>query len=387
MTAWLAPAPLLTVIQQRLHIDISQAGTLVTLIPLISGICMFTGTFIIDRLGLRAAAVIALACMLVGSGLSHFSSAYWQILLLRIIVGIGVGLSIPLPGALTMGWFPAREQPYINSVHNLLAFIAQSTALAAPGFLLAATEDWRDVLSLLAVFALLGLAGWVIWGRDPPVDAADAKRTGHAISESGMAQALRRREVRLLAIAMIGQMWTFNTFSTFLPSFLEMGRGLTRIQAGGVSSLVPLAGVVGALICGVATGTLGRRKPFLWPLMMVALAAALIIVNVPVGLPVYVAIALLGFTSAGLSPTLMTVVMDLKGATAASTAAAFALIFGVSFFTSFFVSPAFGALVPIWGIRLSMTAFSLPLVITIIALALIPETGPKAVRSVQSVSA
>jgi MFS family permease len=194
--------------------------------------------------------------------------------------------------------------------------------------------------------------------------------------------------VRLLAIAMVGQMWTFNTFSTFLPSFLETSRGLTRIQAGGLSSLIPLAGVAGALICGVATGMLGRRKLFLWPLMVASLAAALVIVNLPVGLPVYIAIALLGFTSAGLSPTLMTVVMELKGATAASTAAAFALIFGVSFFISFFVSPAFGALVPIWGIRLSMTAFSLPLFITIIALTLIPETGPKAnLRSVQPVSA
>jgi predicted MFS family arabinose efflux permease len=277
-----------------------------------------------------------------------------------------------------MAWFPAREQPYINSFYNVFSFIAMAAAFGAPGALLALTHNWGAVLSCLACTAVAALIAWLILGRNPPVNSHQQAVIGaeHRI-ESGILLASRRKEVWLLTGAMIGQMWAFNTFSTYLPAFLETERGLSRVEAGGMSSILPLAGMAGALICGIGAGLLGRRKPFLWPLMVLALGAGLVIVNGGTGPAVYTAIAAFGFATAGLSPPLMTVVMDLRGATTEFIGGAFALIYGVSFTVSFFVSPAFGALAPIWGSRSTMAAFSLPLILSIVTLVMLPETGPR----------
>ena len=154
-------------------------------------------------------------------------------------------------------------------------------------------------------------------------------------------------------------------------------QGPLDAKSGQMSTLLPVAGVAGAMICGMGTGMMGRRKPFMWPLMVLALGASLTIATFPVGPVVYLAIAAFGFATAGLSPPLMTTVMDLKGATAEFIGGAFAIIYGVSFISSFFVSPAFGALVPILGARSTMTLFSLPLILSIVLPALLSETGPK----------
>ena len=378
MIAWLAPAALLTVIRESLRIDIGKAGTLITLITLISGFFMFSGSLLIDRLGLRAVAIVAMTCISIGSGLSFFVASYWQILVLRIIVGMGAGLSTLLPAALTVAWFPAREQPYINSFCTVLGFIAMAAAFGIPGPLLALLGNWGEVLSVLAGTAVLALAAWIVIGRNPPVPPADAaSRAAHQRVESGIVRASRRPEVWLLTGTMIGQMWAFNTFSTYLPTFLETVGGLSRVKSGQISSLLPIAGVAGAMICGMGTGMMGRRKPFMWPLMVLALGASLTIATFPVGPVVYLAIAAFGFATAGLSPPLMTTVMDLRGATAEFIGGAFAIIYGVSFISSFFVSPAFGALVPILGARSTMTLFSLPLILSIVLPALLSETGPK----------
>ena len=377
---WVSPAPLLTAIQQGLSVDIGKAGTLVTLITLISGIFMFSGSMVIDRLGPRMAAVIAMSLLAIGAGLAYFATSYVEILGTRVLVGIGVGLVTPLPGALTMAWFPAREQPYINSFATVLGYIGMSLAFGGAASLLVALGNWQNVLAAFAIIPMLGVVGWLTLGRNPPLTAtAGELSAGGAVNpESGLSMAARRPEVWLLTATMLGQMWAFNTFSTFLPTFLEIARGLSRADAGGLSSLLPLSGLAGALICGLGTGIVGLRKPFLWPLVVAELIAALTIVNFPVGPLVYVAIAVFGFAQSGVNVPLMTVVMDLKGATPQMIGGAFALLFGIGFTVSFFVSPLFGALVPMWGMPMTMTVFSLPILIAITALIILPETGPKA---------
>lgn len=380
---WVAPAPLLTTIQHSLDINIGKAGSLVTLIPLVAGIFMFTGSLLIDRLSLKAAAIISMSILALGSGLSYFVTSYTDLFVTRTIVGIGVGLALPLAGALTMTWFPAREQPYINSLNSVFALVGMALVFLVAARLQSVVGRWQNVLAILGILPFFTALCWRVIGRTHPQAGPtnEMAKTVHSGRESGLAMAARRPEVWLLTIALTCQMWVFNTFTTFLPTFLETVRGVSQAHAGSLTSLVPLTGLAGTLICGVGTGILGRRKPFLWPPMAMELCAALAIMNFPIGPPLYVAIAIFGFGASSLNPPLMTVVMDLKNSSPALTGGAVALIFGVSFCTSFFVSPIFGKLAQTWGVSMTMTAFSLPLLVSVAALSIIRETGPAVGKS------
>jgi len=123
---WLSPAPLLTTIVQDLKINFGQAGMLLTVIPLLSGIFMFAGSFVIDKLGVKRAMIVAMFVMGIGGILSFFAKSYAIILIARIIVGVGCGLVPPVIGALIMSWFPPKEQPYINTINSALGFGRQA---------------------------------------------------------------------------------------------------------------------------------------------------------------------------------------------------------------------------------------------------------------------
>jgi len=85
----------------------------------------------------------------------------------------------------------------------------------------------------------------------------------------------------------------------------------------------------------------------------------------------------INFGNAGWAPAFMTVPMELEGATAEMVGGAVAIIFGVGFIVSYFVPIAFGAMIPIWGIYKTMLVFSFSMILSIVTLFIIPETGPR----------
>lgn len=381
MGMWLAPAALLTRIQSTLSIDAGAAGTLITVIPLVNGVFMFLGSLVIDRLGAKNAVILATSLLAIGGGLAFFAHSYSFILAARVLVGIGVGVGSPVMSTLVMSWFPPREQPYINTLVSVLGYVGMTLAFAAAVPLEEHFGSWQKALTIMAGVPLLAAICWVVLGANVPAPGVAHSAAGlPRQTENGIMQAARRKEIWYLVVAAIGQAWAFNTFTTFLPSFLQSERGFSAAHAGEVTGVLPLAGMLGGLVCGVASGAVGLRKPFLWPLMIVMFVSALVVVNVPPGPAVYLCIGLMGFVCGGWIAPLLTIPMELPGATPKLVGGAMALIFGIGFIISFFVSLAYGALVPHWGMTLTLNLFSCALALSIVSLLLVPETGPRATR-------
>jgi predicted MFS family arabinose efflux permease len=382
MYMWLSPAALITLIQSDLQIDIGKAGILITIIPLLNGIFVFGGSLVIDKLGLKWASALAMALLACGGGLSFFAQSYTMILCARLLVGIGAGLTSPTTGALTMAWFPAKEQPFINSLVAVLGYFGMTLAFFTAVPLANMLGSWQLALTAMASVPLFTAIAWLIVGRAAPKGAAVPVAPVSAGAEipaveNGIIQAAQRREIWLIAIAATGQMWAFNTLTTFLPSWFETTYQLTKAEAANITGILPIAGIAGGLLSGLASGAIGLRKPFLWPMMAMMLIAALIVANTAPGPLVYICVGLCGLASSGWVAPALTVPMELKGATPQFVGGSMALIFGTAFIVSFFVSPLFGWTVPLIGMKTTLIIFSLPLLLSIGALLALPETGPR----------
>lgn len=95
-------------------------------------------------------------------------AADWILLLGWSVTGLGIGLSSPMLGVLTLKLAPASEQGKYSSALQLSAALGTGAALASGGLVFSLLHDTAPVLAFASVFgwsALLALVAWVSSGR------------------------------------------------------------------------------------------------------------------------------------------------------------------------------------------------------------------------------
>jgi predicted MFS family arabinose efflux permease len=390
---WLSPAPILANIIAELKISLGQAGTLLTVITLMWGIFTLSGSFLIDKLGLKATMITSLVVFALGGMASYFAHSFAAIFIARLVVGVGLGPVLPTVGAVVMSWFPPNERPYINSVVMVSAYVGLTLAymLAVPVFKLVGT--WQNTLAVFGASIIVVALLWAIFGKvrtseesGSGIQSAAQKNQTLEKKESGLAQAANRKEVWLVLAMMTGQMWTFNTFTTYLPVYFQQIRGLDAAAAGAIAGILPLAGIFGAVVCGVTTGALGLRKPFTWPFFVFMLLGAIGSISISPGPLLYLAVGIMGFAVAGFTVVFLQIPMDLEGTTPEMVGGAIAIIMGSSYIISYFSPMVFGLLEPKLGIATTMIVLGCSLIVSIIAGLMMRETGPAANKPLPAVS-
>lgn len=92
----------------------------------------------------------------------------WMLLLGWSVTGLGIGLSSPMLGVLTLKLAPATEQGKYSSALQLSAALGTGAALASGGLLFSLLHSEAPSSAFASVFglsALLALVGWVSSGR------------------------------------------------------------------------------------------------------------------------------------------------------------------------------------------------------------------------------
>lgn len=62
-------------------------------------------------------------------------------------------------------------------------------------------------------------------------------------------------------ITIFCSIYGFFVIITWLPNFLEVERGMNKIEASQIASIVPWISIIGTLLCSYVSDKLGRRKP------------------------------------------------------------------------------------------------------------------------------
>jgi predicted MFS family arabinose efflux permease len=227
---------------------------------------------LMERFGIRRVVVCALLVVAVGSGLTVFMTASWQLVLLwGVLVGLGTGsMALSLVATVTGRWFVTRR----GLVSGVLTAGGATGQLIFLPVVAAVNEHWgwRPAALGTTVAALLvaPLVAWLLRDRPRDVgavpyggtaaDDVDPVRRGAARTAlQGLAGAVRTRVFWFLALAFMvcGASTNGLVQPHFIPSAMDHGMPMTT--AAGLLAVVGAFDVVGTIFSGWLTDRVDPR--------------------------------------------------------------------------------------------------------------------------------
>ena len=382
---WLAPAPILEEIQKGLHIELGDAGLILSIIALCIGIFSILGAIVLEKLGPLRCLQLGLWLMGLAEIASGYTSTFGMLFLCRVVEGVGFGMVIAPPGALTMQWFGEHEWPYINMVNFAFGYVGLTAVFRiTPPLFVAVHSSWQSVLLDYGIAATAVAFLWTVLGRQPASAPAPAVAAGASAEAapggSALIDVMKMRNIVLIAIGLFGGMWVFQLYTGFLPKYFREVRGMSLEQASLMTQVLPLTGFFAAVAGGIGTARTGLRKPFTWPIAIFTLVGCIGAISLSDPLWIRLSLILVGIGAAGSLAALTTLMMELPGMTPTLVGAAQGFVWSIGYLGAF-VSPVLGGkLAGSIGLRNVMLAFLVFQFLPIISMYFLPETGPGKTR-------
>jgi len=193
------------------------------------------------------------------------------LIVLRLLLGLGEGVHIPMLSALTSRWFPVGERSRANAIWGggIILAAATSPLIIVP---LINLIGWRTTFALLGVAGLL-LSVPLVWlgvqdepHRDHRVSDAELAyiRAGREMSDVAATKTHRTAYVRdqRFWLAVLGGI--LNAFCAFgllnwLPTYFNRAKGIDFERLGWPLALVFAAGIAGIVLMAYLGDKLQRR--------------------------------------------------------------------------------------------------------------------------------
>jgi MFS family permease len=262
-------------VQRELHLSAAMSGAMVsvTLIAAAAGGVGF-GWFA-DRFGRVRALIWSVLVYSIGTGLCGFTQTAGQLVLCRVLLGLGMGGEWASGAALVAETWPARHRG------KALALVQSAWAVgyalgAAVVALVMSRFGWRAVFfagilpALISLWVRRGLREPEVWRQElrPQVQIGRLFRGTFGYSMLVCAS--------MNAAALFGWWGLF----TWLPRFLSMpvaegGRGLSIIQTSGWTIVMQTGTFLGYLSFGYLADRLSRKYTYIGFLVVAALLVPL----------------------------------------------------------------------------------------------------------------
>ncbi|MFD4372650.1 MFS transporter [Streptomyces sp. NPDC058486] len=227
---------------------------------------------LMDRFGIRRVVAVALSVIALGSVLTVWMTAAWQLVLLwGVLVGLGSGsMALAFAATVTNRWFTARR----GLVTGVLTAAGASGQLVFLPLLAWLVEDhgWRPAAVTVALSALAVVPFVWLLLRDHPADVGLAPYGGEYAEKPAPVRGAARRAVTvLLKAARTGPFWLLaGTFAIcgastnglvkthFVPAAHDHGMPVTA--AAGLLAVIGVFDVVGTIASGWFTDRFEARR-------------------------------------------------------------------------------------------------------------------------------
>jgi predicted MFS family arabinose efflux permease len=261
------PVSLLTHVAADLHVTEGQAGQAIS----VSGaFALVTSLFISSLAGRldRKLLLLALTAMMIVSGtIAAFAPNYATFMAGRAFIGVAIGGFWSMSAATAMRLVPVDQVPKALAIVN--GGNALATVIAAPlGSFLGGVVGWRGAFFCLVPVAAIALA-WK-WLYLPSMPGMRQKADGNVVT-------LLKRPVVALGMAAVslffmGQFALFTYLRPFLETVTHTGVTMTSLML----LIIGVAGFVGTMLIGRLLKNNLYRTVIIIPLIMAAVAIALI---------------------------------------------------------------------------------------------------------------
>ncbi|MFQ1007452.1 MFS transporter [Gilliamella apicola] len=163
------------------------------------------------------------------------------------------------------------------------------------------------------------------------------KEKGSALVEipssqkTNFSKLFKNRNLVLVYITIFCSIYGFFVIITWLPNYLEVEKGMNKIEASQIASIVPWISIIGTILCSYISDKLGRRKPVILFMMPLSLIAIFSIVYCHSYIELIAVLVLYGFIGKiSLNPVLIALVADNAPKVSLSTAFGLYNFFGMT---------------------------------------------------------
>lgn len=269
-------------ISADLHFDKGVAGMIASLTLVATAFGGLIFGYLADRLGRTRSLVLSILCYSIGTALCGFAGSITELLLFRLLLGLGIGGEWSAGAALITETWPATHRAKVmawvqSSFAVGYAVAAIAAAIVLPRF------GWRWVFAVGLVPTLLAF-----WVRRHVEEPAIWREQKERLSLGGTLAMLFGPHARstivglaFTAAAMCGYWGLF----TWIPAYLSTpvaqgGRGFDMVHSTTWIVIMQIGAAVGFICFGYIADYIGRRRAFL-----------LFFVLSAISVPTYVAIA------------------------------------------------------------------------------------------------
>lgn len=240
----------------------AQLGWLSGVVALMVGLLTIPLSLLADRWG-RVKSLTLMAVLWSAATLFCAVAAnYPQLLIGRILVGVGEAAYGSAGIALVISVFPGRMRATLSAAFMAGGLFGQVLGVAVGGQI-AGSYGWR------VAFMAIGLAGLVLAILFPIVVnerkvAAISDQNGNideAVARPSLKSLFNSRSVKLAYLGSGLQLFTAAALPAWLPTYLGRYHTMSVAEAGRMSALLFLACGAGMILCGMASDRAARDRP------------------------------------------------------------------------------------------------------------------------------
>jgi sugar phosphate permease len=245
------------------------------------------GTIYAER---RSAKKLIFWSLLAWGGLAALTGLVSNIaclLVIRFLLGMAEAAVLPALLILLSHWFTRAERSRANSILILGNPITVTWMSIISGYLIH-SFTWRGMFVLEGIPAMVWAFVWWLWVNDRPADAkwlGAEERTrieGTLASEQSGLPAMRNyrqafRTTLVVCLCLLYFCWGFGLYGyiLWLPSILRQASHLGMVAMGWLAAVPYVAAAFAMVAISSWSDRKARRKPFVWPFMLLAAVALL----------------------------------------------------------------------------------------------------------------
>ncbi|MFI5450085.1 MAG: MFS transporter [Candidatus Bathyarchaeia archaeon] len=263
---WYNIAALFAFIAYDFNLNVSGLGVAAAVFYIGVGLFQVPGGIIAAKYGARNTAIAGVLIASAAVLLTALTSDFYQLVLLRFIVGVGSAFFFAPGVTLVARTFRRESQGFGVGTFQSAFYVGGTLGLFAWS-VLAEMAGWR--FSLITGGALSLLGGLLIFLKVPK----DELRSDFVIKAEDLRRILSNRWLVLISLELFG--FGSGTFliSSFMVYYLEQSLHLSPSFAGTIGSLTPLCAIIASPLCGMIYSKTKNARLLLFSLGMLLTAA------------------------------------------------------------------------------------------------------------------
>ncbi len=218
----------------------------------------------VDRLGVRRTYAWGFALWSVAAAVTGFARSMLELIIARIVLGIGQATAFPASARAVSNWFQDRERGSVTAGYLTGVRLGQAL-ISAVGAIFLASYGYKLFFLAIGLVPMLWLIPWSLflrkWEPLRPGAVGSENRTLRVRKFSFLADLWLFRQTSVLGIFLgfFAYDYAWYVYANWLPSYLMMERKFNAAEMGLYSSIPYLAMSATILLSGFFSDVMVRR--------------------------------------------------------------------------------------------------------------------------------